>query len=121
MLWALALIAGATTAFAATRTDDNVGLMGLGFSTADVEDMEAVEIGNTTPVQRVGGEDNRSDNGVTNIENMAHMDISGTMQNAQSMDITLVSVSHDDESKFTPEEWAEILKQIEQGTVYWED
>ena len=118
---ALALIAGATTAFAATRTDDNVGLMGLGFSTADVEDMEAVEIGNTTPVQRVGGEDNRSDNGVTNIENMAHMDISGTMQNAQSMDITLVSVSHDDESKFTPEEWAEILKQIEQGTVYWED
>ena len=39
---ALALIAGATTAFAATRTDDNVGLMGLGFSTAEVVDMEAV-------------------------------------------------------------------------------
>lgn len=118
---ALALIAGATTAFAATRTDDNVGLMGLGFSTADVEDMEAVEIGNTTPVQRVGEEGNQADNRVTNIEDMAHMDVNGTTQNAQSMDITLVSVSHDDESKFTPEEWAEILKQIEQGTVHWED
>ena len=118
---ALALIAGATTAFAAARTDDNMELMGLGFSTAEVGDMEAVEIGNTTLVQRVGEEGNRADNRVTNIEDMAHMDVNGTIQNAQSMDITLVSVSHDDESKFTPEEWAEILKQIEQGTVHWED
>ena len=118
---ALALIAGATTAFAAARTDDNMELMGLGFSTAEVGDMEAVEIGNTTLVQRVGEEGNQADNRVTNIEDMAHMDVNGTMQNAQSMDITLVSVSHDDESKFTPEEWAEILKQIEQGTVHWED
>ena len=118
---ALALIAGATTAFAAARTDDNMELMGLGFSTAEVGDMEAVEIGNTTLVQRVGEEGNRADNRVTNIEDMAHMDVNGTMQNAQSMDITLVSVSHDDKSKFTPEEWAEILKQIEQGTVHWED
>ena len=109
---ALALIAGATTAFAAART---------GFSTAEVGDMEAVEIGNTTLVQRVGEEGNQADNRVTNIEDMAHMDVNGTTQNAQSMDITLVSVSHDDESKFTPEEWAEILKQIEQGTVHWED
>lgn len=118
---ALALIAGATTAFAAARTDDNMKLMGLGFSTAEVGDMEAVEIGNTTLVQRVGEEGNQADNRVTNIEDMAHMDVNGTTQNAQSMDITLVSVSHDDESKFTPEEWAEILKQIEQGTVHWED
>ena len=118
---ALALIAGATTAFAAARTDDNMELMGLGFSTAEVGDMEAVEIGNTTLVQRVGEEGNQADNRVTNIEDMAHMDVNGTTQNAQSMDITLVSVSHDDESKFTPEAWAEILKQIEQGTVYWED
>ena len=118
---ALALIAGATTAFAAARTDDNMELMGLGFSTAEVGDMEAVEIGNTTLVQRVGEEGNQADNRVTNIEDMAHMDVNGTTQNAQSMDITLVSVSHDDESKFTPEEWAEILKQIEQGTVHWED
>ena len=118
---ALALIAGATTAFAAARTDDNMELMGLGFSTAEVGDMEAVEIGNTTLVQRVGEEGNQADIRVTNIEDMAHMDVNGTTQNAQSMDITLVSVSHDDESKFTPEEWAEILKQIEQGTVHWED
>ena len=70
---ALALIAGATTAFAAARTDDNMELMGLGFSTAEVGDMEAVEIGNTTLVQRVGEEGNQADNRVTNIEDMAHM------------------------------------------------
>ena len=64
---ALALIAGATTAFAAARTDDNMELMGLGFSTAEVGDMEAVEIGNTTLVQRVGEEGNQADNRVTNI------------------------------------------------------
>ena len=46
------------------------------------------------------------------------MDISDITQNAQ---LTLVSVSHDDQSKFTPEEWAEILKQIERGENYWED
>ncbi len=61
---ALALIAGATTAFAAARTDDNMELMGLGFSTAEVGDMEAVEIGNTTLVQRVGEEGNQADNRV---------------------------------------------------------
>lgn len=51
---------------------------------------------------------------------MANMD-SPDLQNTVHMDMTLVSVSHDDESKFTPEEWAEILKQIELGNISWED
>lgn len=59
-------------------------------------------------------------NSVTSIDHMAHMD-SSDLQNIVHMDMTLVSVSHDDESKFTPEEWAEILKQIELGNISWED
>ena len=43
------------------------------------------------------------------------------LENAQSMTTTLVSVSHADESKFTPEQWSEILKMIDEGTVVWED
>ena len=59
-------------------------------------------------------------NSVTNMHHMANMD-SPDLQNTVHMDMTLVSVSHDDESKFTPEEWAEILKQIELGNISWED
>ena len=59
-------------------------------------------------------------NSVTNQDHMANMD-SPDLQNTVHMDMTLVSVSHDDESKFTPEEWAEILKQIELGNISWED
>ena len=59
-------------------------------------------------------------NSVTNMDHMANMD-SPDLQNTVHMDMTLVSVSHDDESKFTPEEWAEILKQIELGNISWED
>ena len=59
-------------------------------------------------------------NSVTSIDHMAHMD-SSDLQNIVHMDMSLVSVSHDDESKFTPEEWAEILKQIELGNISWED
>ena len=43
------------------------------------------------------------------------------LENVQSMTTTLVSVSHMDESRFTPEKWAEILKMIDEGRVFWED
>ena len=43
------------------------------------------------------------------------------LENAQSLTTTLVSVSHADESKFTPEQWSHILEMIEAGTVVWED
>lgn len=39
----------------------------------------------------------------------------------EEMPSTLISVSHDDEVKFTPEEWADILEQIGQGNIFWED
>lgn len=33
----------------------------------------------------------------------------------------LVSVKHSDQSKFTPEEWADILEKIDNGEIVWED
>lgn len=33
----------------------------------------------------------------------------------------LVSVKHSDQSKFTPEEWADILEKIEAGEIVWEE
>ncbi|WP_213582203.1 M56 family metallopeptidase [Paenibacillus sp. J2TS4] len=38
-----------------------------------------------------------------------------------SFETRLIAVSPSDESKFTPEEWKNILAQIERGEVYWED
>ena len=51
------------------------------------------------------------------------MDVAGgyLLEDAQSMTTTLISVSHADEKRFTPEKWAEILKMIDAGTVVWED
>ncbi len=42
-------------------------------------------------------------------------------QNVAKQDLKLISVRHSDESKFTSEEWDNILTQIEQGKVHWED
>lgn len=39
----------------------------------------------------------------------------------EELPATLISVSHNDKDKFTPEEWAAILEQIDQGTIFWED
>ena len=45
-----------------------------------------------------------------------------TLTNIDRMDLgSLISVSHDDENKFIPEEWAEILDKIENGELHWED
>ena len=55
-----------------------------------------------------------------NFEYVANVD-GALAETAQSMTATLVSVSHADESKFTPEKWSAILKMIDEGAVAWED
>ena len=42
-------------------------------------------------------------------------------KNVAKQDLKLISVSHQDEHKFTPSQWENILTQIEQGEVRWED
>ena len=62
--------------------------------------------------------DNTSDAVV--LEELDHLDAQ-ELENAIPMGMTLISVSHDDEHKFTPDRWAEILELIKQGKVIWED
>ena len=45
------------------------------------------------------------------------VELAGALDGAEGA--TLVAVSPTDESKFTPEEWAEILKLVEQGKIRW--
>ena len=45
------------------------------------------------------------------------IDLSGAIK----ISMPLISVKHSDESKFTPEQWADILEQIERGEIFWED
>ena len=61
-----------------------------------------------------------------NLEYVANVDgtfLEGSylLADSQSMTSTLISVSHADEKRFTPEKWTEILKMIDEGTVVWED
>ena len=43
------------------------------------------------------------------------------LSSAVKISMPLISVKHSDESKFTPEQWADILEQIERGEIFWED
>ena len=56
-----------------------------------------------------------------NFEYVTDAEAAGVVEAAQSVTATLVSVSHVDESKFTPEQWSEIMGMIDAGTVVWED
>jgi len=58
----------------------------------------------------------------TTTVNLDHLNYvkSVDLDNAAGMGLTLISVSPDDESKFSPEEWAEILEKIERGEIRWE-
>lgn len=55
---------------------------------------------------------------VSRLDNLSN---SVAPQDIDSGVATLISVSHNDESKFTPEEWDEILNQIELGNISWEN
>ncbi len=127
---ALVVVVGATTAFAASAntatqpeqddtssrtitgmTYDNSNLVGI--------DLNGGDNNSNYEVQLVGGDKSTDTTTPISMDDAQSMDSADLLLEAG--DLNLISVSHDDESKFTPEAWAEILKQIEQGTVYWED
>lgn len=43
------------------------------------------------------------------------------LENYEKMSMTLVAVRPEDESRFTPEEWADILEKIDRGEIRWQD
>ena len=51
------------------------------------------------------------------VDKLTGVELAGALDGAEGT--ILVAVSPEDESKFTPEEWAEILKLVEQGKLRW--
>lgn len=132
LVLALALVIGVTTAFATTSTakDDSTGLnttlqAGRSAQQALLEKdgyslnagFETIEIGTYQMVEDSAEGDRISDN----VEHTMQLD-KETLDSFIWEDFgVLLAVRHDDESRFTPEEWAEILELIEQGEMYWQD
>ncbi len=54
---------------------------------------------------------------MTLVDKLIGVELAGALDGAEGT--TPVAVSPEDESKFTPEEWAEILKLVEQGKIRW--
>lgn len=126
---ALALVAvvgatvGATTVFAASANDDTSSrtITGMIYDNSKLVDIDLNGAGNKSnyAVRPVGGDEDTTSTATISMNDAQSMDSADLLLEAGNLN--LISVSHDDESKFTPEEWGAILKQIEQGTIYWED
>ena len=127
---ALVVVVGATTAFAASANtttqpeqDDTSSrtITGMTYDNSNLVGIDLNGVGNNSnyEVQLVGGDKSTDTTTPISMDDAQSMDSADLLLEAG--DLNLISVSHDDESKFTSEAWAEILKQIEQGTVYWED
>lgn len=130
LVLALALVVCATTAFAAASAANTAEQGGLTLGQIDLEfnnspmGDKAVNLADSDNadglVQIVGGQAIDEHNTV-NINDLAREPVANILENAQAMEIRLISVSHDDERKFTPEEWSQILDLIDEGKVSWED
>lgn len=128
---ALVLVVGAMTTFATSMDDtrqsepkdpSSIALIGVAYDGADWESIDLTQTDDPNcEIQIVDRGENVGNSVIIDMEDAQSEDLSNSPVDVISKETTLISVSHDDESKFTPEEWSDILKQIEQGTVYWED
>ena len=129
---ALALVVGVTTAFAtsaiATATD-NTSNIPSDLTNPAYDDAALVRDNiNAVPPGVTGNQDKNE-----TVIPEKYMDMDGALNYelgeepedlnapANVANTTLLSVSHDDERKHTPEEWAKILDLIDEGKVFWED
>lgn len=53
------------------------------------------------------------------LDQLTGVELAGNLENAKSLEVTLIAVGPEDESKFSTEEWAKILELVEQGKVRW--
>lgn len=128
LVLALALIVGVTTAFATSAAND-AEQDGPTFGQLEFTNSNALENGINLAdnnnndagfVQAVGGQ-TFDEHKVMSINDLNSVDAADILKNAQTVALTPISVSHDDERKFTPEEWSHILDLIDEGKVFWED
>lgn len=70
-------------------------------------------------VNRMEEEQANTDIDINHTEQETVVDRDSLVEAPLGLD-TVISVNPDDESKFTAEEWEQILEMVEQGKVYWE-
>ena len=129
---AVALIVGVTTVFATSafassgnegEKPANVGLDLTPSSNRQITEksINLADSNNAAGLVQLVGDQAVDSQATISLNDLNREDATSILENTQPMELTLISVSHDDERKFAPEEWAEILELIEQGKVYWED
>lgn len=136
LLGAALLTVGAVSAFAAERPPAALEKSPLPYGYAlDLHDLQSLELEDGSILYAPKGVDlttehlatqpvtyvvTPQDQSVpTKLTDLPHTDDLGPVEQ-QSMG-QLLSVQHSDQSKFTPEAWAQILEQIEAGQISWED
>ncbi len=122
---AVVLVAGATTAFAASAAgpaekDEAVGEIGMKFYDYKLVLEGTVDsLDEKRPVFVASREEKTdSDPVAIQLEEAKHV----KLEDFEVMTgmLTLVAVRPEDESRFTPEEWAEILEKIDRGEIRWQ-
>lgn len=129
LVLALALVVGVTTGFATSAANvaeqNNPALGQMEFNNSKTlpfaEDINLGEDNEPTGFVQIVGGQTYNEYETVNINDLNRTDAADILENAQPMAITLISVSHDDEHKFSPEEWSQILKLIDEGKISWED
>ena len=129
---AVALIVGVTTVFATSafassgnegEKPANVGLDLTPSSNRQITEksINLADSNNAAGLVQLVGDQAVDSQATISLNDLNREDATSILENAQPMGFTLISVSHDDERKFAPEEWATILELIEQGEMYWQD
>ena len=131
LVLAVALIVGVTTVFAtsafassAKESEKQANILELAPSSNEQiieKSIDVADSNNTAGMVQLVGDYAVDNQATISLDDLSREDATSILENAQPMKLTLISVSHDDERKFAPEEWAEILELIEQGEMYWED
>lgn len=132
LVLAVALIVGVTTVFATSafassakesEKQVNLGLELTPFSNEQItkKSINVADSNNSAGLVQLVGNQAVDSQAAISLDDLSREDATSILENAQPMELTLISVSHDDERKFAPEVWAEILELIEQGEMYWED
>lgn len=129
---AAVLVVGATTAFAssadsAERDDTPAGEIGMKFYDYQIVENDSAVSGALQgevtydpefPMVRVYKEEGGDAPAAAAEEKWEYVNL----EDFEAVEMgTLIAVRPEDESKFTPEEWADILEKIDRGEIRWQD
>ena len=131
-----ASIGGATAAFTAEYVQPTLNGVKFDLSTMQTVDLEDGSILYLPKNADINLEETQNDPNVKivaydtspdvssqgNIIQLTDCDMEQNPKNVVNTNLdSLISVSHQDEQKFTPNEWNDILEKIECGEIVWED